>query len=62
MGRTEPISRLEVAACPVHRQEVHHYGSHQVGCDCLSDERRAELAERLTAARAEGNALAEDAE
>ncbi len=25
MSRTEPITRLEVAACPMHRDEVKHY-------------------------------------
>ncbi|MFP5308558.1 MAG: hypothetical protein ACLGIR_03150 [Actinomycetes bacterium] len=59
MPRTEPITRLEVAACPTHRQDVKHYSPFEVGCECLSDERRAELAERLAAARAEGNPLAE---
>ena len=62
MPRSEPITRLEVAACPMHRNEVRHYSSHEVGCDCLSDARREELAERLTKARAEGNPLAEMAE
>ena len=62
MSRIEPITRLEVAACPTHRMEVRHYASHQVGCDCLTDERRAELATRLELARAEGNPLAEMAE
>lgn len=62
MARTQPISRLEVAACPTHRQDVRHYTSHEVGCDCLKDERRAELARRLAAARAEGNELADDFE
>jgi hypothetical protein len=62
MSRTEPITRLEVAACPMHRKEVKHYSSHEVGCDCLSDERRTELSERLDKARAEGNPLAEMAE
>jgi hypothetical protein len=59
MPRSEPITRLEVAACPTHRQDLRHYAGQEVGCDCLSDERRAELSERLTAARAEGNPLAE---
>jgi hypothetical protein len=62
MSRTEPISRLEVAACPTHRMEVRHYSAHEVGCDCLTDERRTELATRLEQARAEGNPLAEMAE
>ena len=62
MPRTEPITRLEVAACPTHRREVKHYSTHEVGCDCLSEERRAELAQRLEKARAEGNPLAEMAE
>lgn len=62
MPRTEPITRLEVAACPTHRMDVKHYASNEVGCDCLSDERREELAERLKKAREEGNPLAEMAE
>lgn len=62
MSRSEPITRLEVAACPMHRQDVRHYGSHEVGCDCLNDLRRGELAARLAKARAEGNPLAEMAE
>lgn len=62
MARTKPISRLEVAACPTHRQDVKHYAGHEVGCDCLRDERRTELARRLDAARAEGNELADDFE
>jgi hypothetical protein len=62
MPRSEPITRLEVAACPMHRNEVKHYASHEVGCDCLSPARRAELAERLQKAREEGNPLAEMAE
>lgn len=62
MPRSEPITRLEVAACPMHRNEVRHYSSHEVGCDCLSDARREELAERLAKAREEGNPLAEMAE
>ena len=62
MTRTEPITRLEVAACPTHRTDVRHYATHEVGCDCLSDDRRRELAERLTQARAEGNPWAEMAE
>lgn len=59
MARTELITRLEVAACPMHRQDVKHYSGHDVGCDCLKDERRNELAKRLEAARAEGNELAD---
>lgn len=59
MARTELITRLEVAACPMHRQDVKHYSDHAVGCDCLKDERRSELARRLTAAREEGNELAD---
>ncbi len=59
MARSELITRLEVAACPMHRQDVKHYSDHEVGCDCLKDERRAELAKRLAAARAEGNELAD---
>lgn len=62
MARTEPITRLEVAACPPHRLEVRHYSSHEVGCDCLDDVRRHELAERLAKAREEGSPLAEMAE
>jgi hypothetical protein len=62
VARTEPITRLEVAACPTHRMEVKHYASHEVGCDCLSEERRSGLATRLAEARAEGNPLAEMAE
>lgn len=62
MARTEPITRLEVAACPTHRMDVKHYAPFEVGCACLDHERRAELAKRLTAARAEGNPLAEMAE
>lgn len=62
MTRSEPISRLEVAACPTHRLDVKHYVSHLVGCDCLTDVRREELALRLAAARAEGNPLADMAE
>ena len=60
--RTQPITRLEVAACHTHRQDVKHYKDHEVGCDCLTDDRRAELAARLEQARAEGNPLAEPAE
>lgn len=62
MARTETITRLEVATCPMHRTNVKHYSSHDVGCDCLTDERRADLLVRLQAARAEGNPLAEDAD
>ncbi len=62
MPRTEPITRLEVAACPTHRMDVKHYGSYEVGCACLSEERREELAERLEKAREEGNPLADMAE
>lgn len=59
MTRTEPITRLEVAACPTHRVEVRHYSGHAVGCDCLTQPRRDELAQRLDKARAEGNPLAD---
>ena len=62
MTRTEPITKLEVAACPTHRVDVRHYAGHAVGCDCLSDQRRQELAGRLQQARDEGNPLAEMAE
>ena len=62
MPRTEPISRLEVAACPTHRLEVRHYSAHAVGCDCLSEPRRDELGRRLAQARADGNPLADMAE
>lgn len=62
MPRTNPITRLEVAACPTHRMEVRHYAAHEVGCDCLAEDRRAELTQRLDEARAEGNPLAEMAE
>lgn len=62
MSRTEPITRLEVAACPTHRMDVRHYSPYAVGCACLNEERRAELGHRLEAARAEGNPLAEMAE
>ena len=62
MPRSMPITTLEVAACPMHRQDAKHYSSHEVGCDCLTDARRAELAQRLEEARAEGNALADEAE
>lgn len=60
--RTEPITRLEVAACPTHRVDVRHYASHEVGCDCLTEQRRSELRTRLAQAREEGNPLAEMAE
>jgi hypothetical protein len=62
MTRSQPITRLEVAACPTHRMDVKHYAPYEVGCACLSDDRRAELATRLAAAKAEGNPLAEMAE
>jgi hypothetical protein len=62
MVRSEPITRLEVAACPTHRVDVKHYAPYEVGCACLNDERRRELATRLEQARAEGNPLAEMAE
>lgn len=62
MPRTEPITRLEVAACPTHRTDVRHYSPYEVGCACLSDDRRAALAGRLEQAREEGNPLAEMAE
>ncbi len=62
MTRTEPITRLEVAACPTHRMDVKHYSPFAVGCACLTDSRRDELGARLEAARAEGNPLAEMAE
>jgi len=62
MARSQPITRLEVASCPTHRTDVRHYAAHEVGCDCLSDDRRRELAGRLEAAREEGNPLAEMAE
>lgn len=62
MVRSAPITRLEVAACPTHRMDVKHYAPFEVGCACLSDERRVALATRLEAARAEGNPLAEMAE
>lgn len=62
MPRTEPITRLEVAACPTHRRDVRHYAEHEVGCDCLDAGRRGELASRLTEAREQGNPLAEMAE
>jgi hypothetical protein len=41
MARTEPITRLEVAACPTHRMDVKHYAPYEVGCACLTDDRRA---------------------
>ena len=62
MSRTEPITRLEVAACPTHRMDVKHYAAYAVGCACLDEQRRSELTERLEAARREGNPLAEMAE
>lgn len=62
MPRSQLITRLEVAACPTHRTNVGHYKDHEVGCDCLTEERRADLARRLQAARAEGNPLADPAE
>lgn len=62
MPRLEPITRLEVAACPTHRNDVRHYAPYEVGCACLSDARRDELEQRLTKARTEGNPLAEMAE
>ncbi|MBW3578055.1 MAG: hypothetical protein KY462_10030 [Actinobacteria bacterium] len=62
MARTQLITRLEVAACPTHRTNVGHYKDHDVGCDCLTEERRSELARRLEDARAEGNPLADPVE
>lgn len=62
MPRSQPITRLEVAACPTHRSDVRHYTDHEVGCACLSDERREELTARLEKAREEGNPLADMAE
>jgi hypothetical protein len=62
VARTEPITRLEVAACPTHRMDVKHYAPYEVGCACLTDDRREELGRRLAQARAEGNPLAEMAE
>jgi hypothetical protein len=62
MARSGPITRLEVAACPTHRMDVKHYKDHEVGCDCMTEARREELATRLEQARAEGNPLAEMAE
>lgn len=61
MPRSEPITRLEVAACPMHRTNVGHYKDHEVGCDCLTEDRRTELAQRLSEAREEGNPLADPA-
>lgn len=60
--RREPITRLEVAACPTHRTNVGHYKDHEVGCDCLTVDRRAELARRLQEAKAERHPLAQPAE
>ncbi len=62
MPRNEPITRLEVAACPTHRMDVKHYAPYEVGCACLNESRREELTRRLEQARAEGNPLAEMAE
>lgn len=62
MSRIEPITRLEVAACPTHRMDVKHYAAYEVGCACMTEDRRRELAQRLEDARAEGNPLAEMAE
>jgi hypothetical protein len=62
VARSEPITRLEVAACPTHRMDVKHYAQHEVGCDCLSEDRRQALTTRLAEARAEGHPLAEMAE
>lgn len=62
MARSEIITRLEVAACPMHRNDVRHYAGHEVGCDCLSDNRRQEVADKLAEAREQGNPLAEPAE
>lgn len=62
MTRSEPITRLEVAICPTHRTDVRHYGPYAVGCACLSDTRRSELAERLEEARANNHPLAQMAE
>ena len=62
MMRTEPITKLEVAACPTHRMDVKHYAPYPVGCACLNEDRRRELTARLERARAEGNPLAEMAE
>ena len=60
--RTELITRLEVATCPTHRDDLKHYRDHEVGCDCLSDDQRAALLTRLEQARAEGNPLADPVE
>jgi hypothetical protein len=62
VARSEPITRLEVASCPTHRMDVKHYTKHEVGCDCLSADRRQALTTRLAEARAEGHPLAEMAE
>jgi len=62
MARTEIITRLEVATCPMHRNDLKHYTNHEVGCDCLSDQRREELGKKLAEAREAGNPLAEPAE
>ena len=62
MPRTQPITRLELAACPTHRENAGHYKDHEIGCDCLSPERREELATRLANAREEGNPLADPVE
>ena len=62
MPRTELITRLEIAACPTHRDDVKHYKDHDIGCDCLTPAKRAELAERLAQAREEGNPLADPVE
>jgi len=51
-----------VAACPTHRMDVKHYAPYEVGCACMTEDRRRELAQRLEEARAEGNPLAEMAE
>jgi hypothetical protein len=60
--RTEPITRLEVASCPTHRKDVRHYADYEIGCACLDETRRGELATRLADAREQGNPLAEMAE
>ena len=31
MTRSQPITRLEVAACPTHRMDVRHYAPFEVG-------------------------------
>jgi hypothetical protein len=62
MARSDVITRLEVATCPTHRQNVGHYKDHEVGCDCLTEERRADLTRRLQEARDEGHPLADPAE